>query len=493
MKRNILWISAIALMSFTMMTSCSNDDVAESAGTGKSVVTAKALLGEVTRVAYTDPYTGAAAANITAAWESTDKLNVLGTTNGITTASVFTNSEISGNSATFISTDATVPRSATMWKAVLGGKASVSKDTITCSYDGQNGTLANLTNYDYMVATGTGISPTFDFTSGSTSSTRLTYFLRLKVPAGVRYVEFCSGTWTITGDANTSSAASTSTVDKVDLGSNTTEAKIIYLAVPAINYFTSGLILTILSADGSKSEGKVISQDFSAKGGYINTYDMSGVKLIDRPTTSIDLGKRTVGTTEINLGKWAPYNVGAMVVSFVAPETYGDYYAWGSTEIKYLFPWSSYMCAKTDCGTVTADPICIWDGKAYNTQTPVDISGSKFDVARVKWGKGWRMPTEVQLKNLRGIVKWESNYTYMGVSEVEGFKVTNNSATVFLPAAGYGSPRGALDTRKYGVYWASTQSVKYARSAWNLALYEDYYDMGYTDRCVGQSVRAVAE
>ena len=68
------------------------------------------------------------------------------------------------------------------------------------------------------------------------------------------------------------------------------------------------------------------------------------------------------GHDYVNLGlsvKWATCNVGASV-----PSDYGDQYKWGTTETN-----GSY------------------------TENIGDISGTNRDVAHIKWGGDWRMPT----------------------------------------------------------------------------------------------------
>lgn len=72
----------------------------------------------------------------------------------------------------------------------------------------------------------------------------------------------------------------------------------------------------------------------------------------------------------IDLGlsvKWAPYNVGAS-----EPKDFGNYYAWGEIEPKNSYSVENY----------TLD--YFW---------APDVFGTKYDVAHVKWGSNWRIPT----------------------------------------------------------------------------------------------------
>lgn len=149
------------------------------------------------------------------------------------------------------------------------------------------------------------------------------------------------------------------------------------------------------------------------------------------PAQEITLGK------EIDLGlsvNWASWNVGAS-----SPEQYGDYYAWGETTTKdYVYMTYTYFTYKY-----------------YNEQTGYidigsNISGTKYDVARQKWGDSWRMPTSDECKELISKCTWAWT-TYNGV---KGYKVTGpNGNTIFLPAAGY-YENFFLDGD--GCYWCAT-------------------------------------
>lgn len=120
---------------------------------------------------------------------------------------------------------------------------------------------------------------------------------------------------------------------------------------------------------------------------------------------------------EVDLGLpsgtiWAGWNVGAS-----SPEQYGGYYAWGEIETKDNYGLGSYLYYK--------------NGSYVNIGT--NISGTKYDVARQKWGGEWRMPTKVEFDELISKCAW-TWYEYKGV---KGYKITGpNEKSIFLPAAG---------------------------------------------------------
>ena len=171
--------------------------------------------------------------------------------------------------------------------------------------------------------------------------------------------------------------------------------------------------------------------------------------------------------------KWACCNVGAN-----KPEGYGGYYAWGETETKSTYDWSTY---KHCDGTRES---CHDLGK--------DISGTKYDVAHLKWGGSWVMPTEEQQDELRN----NCTYKWTTVNGVKGGKFTSkkNGKSIFLPAADGRYDSGLRNAGSYGHYWSSTQYPSYALHAYNLYFnwdvaftYNYYRDYGYCVRPVSRN------
>lgn len=120
----------------------------------------------------------------------------------------------------------------------------------------------------------------------------------------------------------------------------------------------------------------------------------------------------------IDLGlsvKWAEHNVGAN-----KPEEYGNYYAWGEIEETSTH---KYWNDKNGNGYADSD-------EYENIGT--NISGTSYDVAHVKWGDGWRMPTIEEIKELCDKCSWR----WTTVNGVNGQRVIGPSGdSIFLPAA----------------------------------------------------------
>jgi len=202
---------------------------------------------------------------------------------------------------TFTSSGATAASATTTWVAVLGKKASFDGGNVVCSYSGQNGSLKGLEGFDYMVASSTGEAPDFHFGNGK----QLSYLLRIKMPEGVGKLEFNTAAngpeWTVRSDGSISGCTADyrpRAVKTLTLSRETSAGQTVCLAVPAIDYAGAGLIVTALSADGRRSEGKVLSADLSARGGKAGDFDLSGFPLLDRPLPSeaIDFVSKASGT-----------------------------------------------------------------------------------------------------------------------------------------------------------------------------------------------------
>mgnify|MGYP002624960540 CR=1 FL=1 len=113
--------------------------------------------------------------------------------------------------------------------------------------------------------------------------------------------------------------------------------------------------------------------------------------------------------------KWANMNVGAK-----QPENYGELYAFGELE-----PKANYVCAT----------LLGYSGYEWKHYAPYlassGFSGSAYDVAHVKWGGKWRMPTIDELNELISKCKRETS----GGS----FKFTGpNGQSILLPRASKG-------------------------------------------------------
>ena len=195
------------------------------------------------------------------------------------------------------------------------------------------------------------------------------------------------------------------------------------------------------------------------------------------------------GHEYVDLGlsvKWATCNVGAQT-----PEDYGDYYAWGETEPKDFYFWDTYKYCDGTYNSLTkyTDSAYGKDGFSDNKS----VLDPEDDVAHVKWGGNWRIPTKEELEELRTKCTWTSTT----LNGVKGYSVTSNvdgytDRSIFMPATGMRIRQWTLNTDTIGRFWG------------NSIVTGDDYDAVYLDfdfsrgpgrfsiiRCLGQCVRPV--
>ena len=180
--------------------------------------------------------------------------------------------------------------------------------------------------------------------------------------------------------------------------------------------------------------------------------------------------------------KWANMNVGAST-----PEDYGGYYAWGETEEKDNYSWSTYKWCKGSYDSMTK--YC--DNSDYGTVDYKTTLDPQDDVAHVKWGGTWRMPTKAEQDELRNNCTW----TWTTQNGVNGYKVTGpNGNSIFLPAAGYRIGTGVGDNRgSSGYYWSSSLYSNVSDYAFYLEFFSDGHGWDYYYRYRGRSVRPVSK
>lgn len=181
------------------------------------------------------------------------------------------------------------------------------------------------------------------------------------------------------------------------------------------------------------------------------------------------------GAVDLGLSvKWATTNVGAS-----SPADYGDYYAWGETATKSDYSWDTYFDSVNGSSSD-------FDKYGINKKTVLD---QVDDVAHVKWGGSWRMPTNAEQDDLRNKCTWVWT-TYDGHN---GYVVAgSNGNSIFLPAAGYRID-GSLDNDgSYGCYWSSTLFGAFSSYESCLVTFTSgSVDWNRARRCSGRSIRPV--
>ncbi len=179
--------------------------------------------------------------------------------------------------------------------------------------------------------------------------------------------------------------------------------------------------------------------------------------------------------------KWACCNVGAS-----SPENDGGYYAWGEVEEKDSYTWDNYNLAHFD--SFVDDYIC--------NNVSLNISGSSYDVARVKWGESWFMPSEGAYHELMNNCTCQQ-IEYRGK---QGWIFTgSNGNSVFFPAAGNYTYTYITLKGTSAQYWTSNfhldNSLNQQAMFFSISMLDNrpLYNVVINEKFVGRTVRAIAK
>lgn len=161
--------------------------------------------------------------------------------------------------------------------------------------------------------------------------------------------------------------------------------------------------------------------------------------------TAVDKCEVTVVVAKeaIDLGlsvKWASFNVGG-----TTPEAFGDLYKWGEIE-----PYNGAGHYKwTDDGYDHGKILKYCVDEQYGVVDGKTVLDLEDDVAHVKWGGSWRMPTHEEYNELVDKCTWR----WTTRNNMNGYEITGTTGnTIFLPANAQNSSGEYIR----GEYWTST-------------------------------------
>jgi surface protein len=164
--------------------------------------------------------------------------------------------------------------------------------------------------------------------------------------------------------------------------------------------------------------------------------------------------------------KWACCNIGAS-----EPYVFGNEYAWGETETKSKYTWETYIYCN--------------GSKETCQDIGTNIAKTEYDVAHVKWGGSYQIPSVDDIKELIDNCTKRS-VTYKGI-----YYTGPNGNTIFVPSRMYG---WADETGHHGNYWTSDLSDE-PHIAMNWFVWESVYPAKWNNngRESGFFVRPVAK
>ena len=190
------------------------------------------------------------------------------------------------------------------------------------------------------------------------------------------------------------------------------------------------------------------------------------------------------GYKYVDLGlsvKWATENIGAN-----KPEEYGDYFAWGEIKSKNSYTWTNYKwCKGTNNRLTKYNSTGFWgwnDGKSKLEQPD--------DVAHIRWGGKWRIPTKSEWQELIDNCNWE----WTSLNGVNGYIITSNKQefsdqSIFIPAAGH-MYENKLEGDRTSLSYISSQCDE--QYSFNLfATHSNKAIVGY-NRQLGSTIRPVS-
>ena len=169
--------------------------------------------------------------------------------------------------------------------------------------------------------------------------------------------------------------------------------------------------------------------------------------------------------------KWATCNIGAS-----NPEEYGDYFAWGEIETKNQYD-------VTNCITMEV----VNSSSGFKT---IDRRDNFQDAAQTNWGYGWRVPTMVEMEELRNKCTWN----WISKNEVNGCEIIGpNGNSIFLPASGYINGKEYEAVNESGLYLTSTPYGDDDDKSYMLFYHGDYSLVLKFSRSIGIAVRPVCQ
>lgn len=203
----------------------------------------------------------------------------------------------------------------------------------------------------------------------------------------------------------------------------------------------------------------------------------------EEPNTSVFSGSHN-GHAYVDLGlsvKWATSNVDALTL-----EGYGGYYAWGETKTKSIYNWGTYKLCDGDWNRINKYCLHSSCGSVDNKK----VLGASDDIATVKWGGKWRMPTSEEMEELLSKCSWKLTT----LNGVKGWRVTGTTGNaIFLPASGLYIDDHINGKDLYCHYWTSSLSVSWSTDGKKLTTGSDYTKLLGDKRYYGASIRAVCK
>ena len=193
---------------------------------------------------------------------------------------------------------------------------------------------------------------------------------------------------------------------------------------------------------------------------------------------------------------WCKYNLGVNINKLDnAKDWIGNYYAWGETEPKLQYDWSTYKYAKGVWNKLTK----YGDNVKYNVRFDKLNKLEPDDDAAIQkltesFNFNFYIPSKIQFEELIKNTKIKFEQDYQGIAGLNGVTFISkiNKEELFMPYTNI-MEKDKLSIYKYGGYYWTCENIKGKEYiAYELNIFKNVKpSIKYIDRSVGLQIRAV--
>ena len=213
-------------------------------------------------------------------------------------------------------------------------------------------------------------------------------------------------------------------------------------------------------------EFTVYDTELQSTGVYTKIVDLAAIE-----PNMVYVVKANCNNYVVDLGlpvKFLNHNMGS-----TCPEEHGGYYAWGELEDKGNYTTGNYTYQNTAL-----------------SELPKNIRLTNMDVAHMRLGQNFSMPTSAEMNMLVDSCTW----VWLPLNGKAGYRITGkNNNVLFLPAAGYRNGTGNNEKNSRGLYRSSQLTSSGAKQNWYLNFYSSskVVEQSGTNIWLGESIRPV--
>lgn len=279
-------------------------------------------------------------------------------------------------------------------------------NTMVAVTDGNNLQFKNACGYLMFKLYGTGVKVKSIILRGNDNE---------KIAGEATITMSLGGTPTVSMSGSATEEIVLTCTDAVTIGTTSETYTEFWFAIPPVT-FTNGITIRVIDEKGN-AFGKSTSSPLEIVRSYAKKMAPLSVQTIP---DVVDLGLSV---------KWAAWDLGA-----VAPEDFGDYFAWGEIAPKDEYSWATYAWCNGSENSLTKYN----KGNSYGVVDNKSVLDAEDDAARAYLGSEWRMPTYDEYQELIANCTMES---YASLNGVPGLRLTSKKEgytdkSIFFPITG---------------------------------------------------------